>query len=76
MDYTFEDTILNIKGYTFEMRSDVFDSPKCKQEHECFCDEDTTDIDGSHCLANGLFSLKNCVGKYLSSSRLIWSFKK
>lgn len=64
MGYIGEDTVLDIKGYTFEMRSDIFDSPKSKKEHECFCDGKVKDLDGSLCLSNGLLSLHHCVGKH------------
>lgn len=65
MDYLLEDTINSVKGYTFEMRVDTFDSLKHKAEHECFCDNKTKDIDGSfQCLADGLLDLNKCVGEH------------
>lgn len=63
MDYIGEDSILDVKGYKFEMKSDTFDSLKSKEEHRCFCDNKTRDLNGLHCLDNGLLDLQNCVGK-------------
>lgn len=63
MDYLIEDTVLGIKGYLFEMRTDTYNSPIYKKEHTCFCDNRTRDLDGSDCLANGLLDLQKCVGE-------------